>query len=366
MSHPRVYNDAMPDRFPLHDLHAAAGARFITPCGIELPESYGDPRAEYEAVRHAVGLIDHGNLGVLEVTGRDRAAFLHAMLSNDVKSLAPGQGCRAAFLDVHGKVHVLLFVWVLEDRIMVITPGGMAAKTNEALDRYLFSEKAYFREATGELSMLMLAGPQAPSLAERLTGTRPPEAAWAHVQARLGDAEVRLVSGGRESGEAEVWIVSVMAEGPRVWRAALAAGARLVGSRAHESLRIEAGTPYYAHDVDDTVLLPEIPIEPWVSYTKGCYIGQEVVVRIRDRGHVNRHLRGLVLEGEALPAYDAAVLAGDAEVGRVTSTTWSFGLKRPIALAYLRRQHAEPGEAVSVRAGDRAIGARVSALPFPR
>jgi len=362
----RHYNDAMPDRFPLHDLHAAAGATFITPCGIELPESYGDPAAEYDAVRHAVGLIDHGNLGVLEVTGRDRAAFLHAMLSNDVKSLAPGQGCQAAFLDVHGKVEVLLLVWVLDDRILVVTPGGMAAKTNEALDRYLFSEKAYFRDATGELSMLMLAGPQALSLAERLTGTRPPDAAWANVTARLGDAEVRLVSGGRETGEAEVWVVSALADGPHVWGAALAAGARLVGSRAHESLRIEAGTPYYAHDVDDTVLLPEIPIEPWVSYTKGCYIGQEVVVRIRDRGHVNRHLRGLVLDGETLPAHGAAVFAGDTEVGRVTSTAWSFGLERPIALAYVKRQHAEPGEVVSVRAGDCAISAKVSALPFHR
>src|SRR5262245_44970983 len=134
----------MPDRLPLHELHAAAGATFIHPCDIELPESYGDAGVEYEAVRHAVGLIDHGNLGVLEVTGRDRASFLHAMLSNDVKSLGPGQGCQAAFLDVHGKVQVLLLVWMLEERVLIVTPGGMAARTNEMLDRYLFSEKAYF------------------------------------------------------------------------------------------------------------------------------------------------------------------------------------------------------------------------------
>ena len=186
----------MPERFPLHDLHVAAGATFITPCDLELPEAYGDPASEYDAVRRGVGLIDHGNMGVLEVTGRDRAAFLHAMLSNDVKSLQPGQGCQAAFLDVHGKVQVLLLLWVLEDRIFVVTPGGAAAKTNEALDKYLFSEKAYFRDATGELSMLMLAGPESPALAERLTGTVLPEAAWSHVAARLGDVDVRLVRGG--------------------------------------------------------------------------------------------------------------------------------------------------------------------------
>jgi aminomethyltransferase len=356
----------MTERFPLHDLHAAAGATFVTPCGIELPESYGNPAAEYDAVRRGAGLIDHGNRGVLQVTGRDRAAFLHAMLSNDVKSLAPGQGCRAAFLDVHGKVQTLLLVLALDDRILVVTPGGAAARVNEMLDTYLFSEKAYFEDASGTLSILTLAGPQAPGLAERLTGTAPPPAEWAHVAARLDGVDVRLVRGGGETGEAEVWVISAIADGPRVWQAALGAGARPVGSRAHESLRIEAGTPYLGHDVDDSVLLPEIPIEPWVSYSKGCYIGQEVVVRIRDRGHVNRHLRGLVMDGETVPRPRDAVLAADAEVGHVTTAAWSFGLKRPIALAFVRRQHAEPGTPLTVRSGEDRLTAKVSALPFTR
>ena len=328
--------------------------------------SHGDPAAEYDAVRRGVGLVDHGNMGVLEVTGRDRAAFLHAMLSNDVKSLAPGQGCQAAFLDVHGKVQTLLLLWVLDDRIFVVTPAGAAASTNEALDKYLFSEKAYFRDATGELSMLMLAGPEAPALTERLTGTAPPEPAWSHVAARLADVDVRLVRGGGEIGEAEVWLVSAMVDGPRVWQAALAGGARPVGARAHESLRIEAGTPYLGHDVDDTVLLPEIPLDRWVSHTKGCYIGQEVVVRIRDRGHVNRHLCGLVLDGETVPRHGDVVVAGAAGMGHVTTATWSFGLKRTIALAYVRHQHAEPGTPVTVRSGEVGLAAKVSALPFTR
>jgi len=356
----------MPARLALHDLHAAAGAVFVSPCDIELPDSYGDAGAEYEAVRRGVGLIDHGDLGVLEVTGRDRASFLHAMLSNDVKSLTPGQGCQAAFLDVHGKVQVLLTVWALEDRILMLTPPGMAAKTNEMLDRYLFSEKAVFRDATGERSLLLLAGPEAPALAERLTGTRPADGEWSNVSARLDDVDVRLVRGGEETGEAEIWVVSAAGDGPRVWRALIAAGARPVGLRAHESLRIEMGIPYLGHDVDETVLLPEIPIERWVSYTKGCYIGQEVVVRVRDRGHVNRHLRGLVIDGDTLPAAGTPVVADGAEIGKVTSAAWSFGLKRPLALAYVRRQHAEPGTAVTVQTSGLTLPARVSALPFTR
>src|SRR6185369_15288820 len=108
-------------------------------------------------------------------------------------------------------------------------PAGGAARTNEALDTYLFSEKAYFRDATGELSMTMLAGPQAPDLAERLTGTAPPPSAWSHVAAKLEDLDVRLIRGGGETGEAEVWLVSAVADGPGVRQAALAAGARPVG-----------------------------------------------------------------------------------------------------------------------------------------
>lgn len=355
----------MPAPAPQHPLHVAAGATFAA-AGAAPVLHYGDAAAEYAAVRHAVGLIDRGDVGVLEVTGRDRATFLHAMLSNDIKQLAPGQGCAASFLDVHGKVEALLVVWALDDRVLVLTPTGLAGATLEKLDKYLFSEKASFRDASGELTLLVLAGGEAPTLAARLTGTPVPEDPWSHVAARLGDLELRLVRGDGGTGEPEVWMVAPVGEGPRLWQALLDAGARPVGLTARESLRIEAGTPVFGHDVDDTVLLPEIPLERLVSYTKGCYIGQEVVVRIRDRGHVNRHLRGLLLDGEIVPPPRAAVEADGQEIGRVTSAAWSFGLKRPLALAFVRRQHAEPGTPVVVRLPARAITAKVSALPFSR
>jgi folate-binding protein YgfZ len=234
----------------------------------------------------------------------------------------------------------------------------------EALDKFLFSEKAYFRDATGELALLVLAGPEAPAQAERLAGRPAPERAWSHVAARIGDDDVRLVRGGGETGEPEVWILA--AAGDRVCSAVRAAGVPLVGVAAQESLRIEAGTPIYHHDVDASVLLPEIPLDPFVSYTKGCYIGQELVVRVRDRGHVNRHLCGLVIDGADVPAPGAPVLADGAEVGRLTSTTFSYGLGRPIALGFVRRQHAEPGTKLTVRDGERLLTASVSALPFSR
>jgi aminomethyltransferase len=319
---------------------------------------------EHAAVRGGVGLIDRRDHGLLEVTGRDRATFLHAMLSNEIAGLTPGQGCGATLLDVHGKVQVLLRVLVLEDRILVITPPHFAAKTNEALDTYLFSEKAYFRDATGEQAMFLLAGPEAPALVQRIAGAVPGDRAWSHVAGLIRGVEVRLVRGRGETGEPEIWILGAAADADAVRAACLEAGARPVGPAAFEALRVEAGSAVFPDDMGPTVLLPEVPFDDLVSQTKGCYIGQEVIVRIRDRGHVNRLLRGLVVEGETVPPPGAPVVAGDAEAGKVTSAAWSYALKRPVALALLRRQHAEAGSAVGVRIGDSTVAATVADLPM--
>jgi len=346
-----------------------------------------DPALEHAAVRTGVGLIDRRDHGILEVTGKDRAKFLHAMLSNDIASLTPGQGCAATLLDVRGKVQVLLRVLVLDDRILIVTPPDFATRTNEALDTYLFSEKAYFSDVTDDYALFVLAGPEAPALVERVAGAVPDARAWSHVAGALALAEgadslphasvgglggpsraphvpVRLARGSGETGEAEIWVVTARADGDAVAEALRAAGATPVGHAALEALRIEAGTPAFPEDVGPNVLLPEVPFTDLVSQTKGCYIGQEVIVRIRDRGHVNRLLRGVVLEGDRVPEAGAAIVAGDAEVGKVSSAAWSHALKRPIALALIRRQHADAGTAVGVRVGDAVVSASISDLPF--
>jgi tRNA-modifying protein YgfZ len=318
----------------------------------DVPPDYGDARAEYHAVRERAGIVDRSGAGVLEVTGRDRASFLHALVSNDIKALAPGQTCGATLLDIHGKVQLTLLVWSMTDRIWLITPPGMAAFALEAFDKYLFAEKAFFADVTGDVAVSMVAGPHAAAITER-------------VAAELTGADVRRAPGIGDTGGPETWMAVASADGARAWQAALDAGARPVGATAYESLRIEAGTPLFGRDVDETVLLPEIPTARLLSHSKGCYPGQEVVVRIRDRGHVNRLLRGLVMEGPAVPERGADVVVDGAVVGRVTSATSSLGLDRPIALAFVRRQHAEAGAAVGVRLRDGVAAARVSDLPFP-
>ena len=332
----------------------------------DIPLDYGDAAAEYGAVRRRAGLIDRGDRGLIEATGRDRASFLHALLSNEIKALAPGQGCAATLLDIHGKVQATLLVWVLDDRIVLVTPPGMAAAVYEQLDKYLFAEKVGLEDVGGAHGLLLVAGPATPGLVRELAGAAPAEAPWSSVAATLDGVHVRLVRGAAETGEAEVWIMTPADATTRVWDAVVAAGARPVGQSALETLRIEAGTPRFGRDIDPGVLLPEIPFEALVSQTKGCYPGQEVVVRIRDRGHVNRHLRGLMLEGAEVPEAGAEVWADGAAVGRITSATRSPALGHAIALGFVRRQHAAPGTRVEVRSGERALAATVSDLPFPR
>lgn len=332
----------------------------------EIPLDYGDAAAEYRAVRQRVGVIDRGDRGLVEAAGRDRASFLHALLSNEIKGLMPGQGCAATLLDVHGKVQVMLLVWVLDDRIVLVTPPGMAPAVYEQLDKYLFAEKVVLEDVSGAHGLLLMAGPEAPALVHRLAGVAPADAAWAGVAATLDGVDVRLVRGAGETGAAEIWIMTPADGAARVWDALRAAGAHPVGQHAVEILRIEAGTPRFGRDVDAGVLLPEIPFDALVSQTKGCYPGQEVVVRIRDRGHVNRHLRGLLLDGADVPEAGADVWADGGAVGRITSATLSPALGRAIALGFVRRQHAAAGTRVEVRSGDRTLEAVVSDLPFSR
>jgi folate-binding protein YgfZ len=329
-----------------------------------------DPSREYHAARHGVALFDRSTLGKVSVTGRDRLAFLQGMLTNDVKALAPGQGAPAAFLDAHGKVVALLVVYAAPDRVLIELPSQMTAKTLETLDHFLISEKAEFEAVDEAFAILSLQGPGARGLLEGLAGSALELAPYAHVEVAVGGAPVRVIN--RAEGPApgfHCWTPAEHAESLR--RAALAAGAVPAGPATLEILRIEAGQPWYPQDVDESVILPETRLEALVSYTKGCYIGQETVARVKYRGHVNRALSGLVVEGDRVPEVGARILAVGArgvaeggDIGRVTSAVRSLAQGRPIALGYVRREHFEPGTAVTIADGAGAQPARVSALPF--
>ena len=322
-----------------------------------------DQSREYQAARQGVALFDRSSLGKVSVTGRDRLAFLQGMLTNDVKALAPGQGVPAAFLDAHGKVTTLLVVYAAQDRVLIELPPQMTAKTLETLDHFLISEKAEFEAVDEAYAILSLQGPGARALLEDLAGATLDLAPYAHVEVTIASIPVRVIN--RADGLASgfhCWVDAASAESFRA--AVLSAGAVPASADTLEILRLEAGQPWFPQDVDPSVILPEARLEALVSYTKGCYIGQETVARVKYRGHVNRALSGLVVEGDRVPEVGARVVADGADVGRVTSAARSIALGRPIALGYVRREHFAPGTVVTIAdaAGDQP--ARVSELPF--
>lgn len=322
-----------------------------------------DQSREYQAARQGVALFDRSSLGKVSVTGRDRLAFLQGMLTNDVKALAPGQGAPAAFLDAHGKVTTLLVVYAAQDRVLIELPPQMTAKTLETLDHFLISEKAEFEAVDEAYAILSLQGPGGRALLEGLAGATLDLAPYAHVEVTIGGSRVRVIN--RADGAApgfHCWVDAASAESFRA--AVLAAGAVPGSADMLEVLRLEAGQPWFPQDVDPSVILPETRLESLVSYTKGCYIGQETVARVKYRGHVNRALSGLVVEGDRVPEVGARVVAAGADVGRVTSAARSIALGRPIALGYVRREHFAPGTAVTIADAAGEQPARVSELPF--
>ena len=353
----------MSNRLVLDEIHRDGGAALEEIGGYVLPAHYGDVAAEHAVVRTGAGVIDRSFVGKAIVTGRDRQAFLQGMLTNDVKSLSPGQGAGAAFLDAHGKVMALLRVHVLEDKLLLELPPGLTDHTLGLLDKFLISEKAYFEPADESFAVLAVEGPHAIEVLSSVCGRRLALEPDQHVEVAVADAPVRVIARSETGGLGfQCWTMALHA--PSLWRALVSAGARPVGWRALDVLRLEAGIAWYPQDVDETVILPETRLEQLVSYNKGCYIGQEVVARVKYRGHVNRALSGLVLEGERVPASGARVHAEDKEIGRITSAARSFAVGRPIALGYVRREHFAPGSAVTVVDGDASVVARVSELPF--
>ena len=324
---------------------------------------HGLGSAEYRAAREGVALFDRSALGKVSVTGRDRLAFLQGMLTNDVKGLQPGQGAPAAFLDAHGKVMALLVVYALADRALIELPASLTEKTLQTLDRYLISEKAVFESVDDAFAILSLQGPGARGLLEGLGGgplSLPP---YGHALVSVAGLPARVINRPEGPGPGfHCWVAA--GEAAALRRVLEGAGAVPAHAETLEVLRVEAGQPWYPNDVDDSVILPETRLESLVSYTKGCYIGQEVVARVKYRGHVNRALSGLVLEGDRVPGPGARVTVEGREIGRVTSAVRSVALGRPIALGYVRREHFEPDSAVTVVDGAGEQPARVTALPF--
>ena len=356
----------MAEPLVLHDRHERRGARFLESDGVLLPRDYGSPAREHAAVRARAGVIDRSERGKIEVTGRDRAQFLHAILAGDVKALGEGAGARMALLDVHGKVTALLVVHAFGDRLLLETDRHLTAILLAGIDRYLFSERVELEDVTAAWGLLTVAGPASRAAVERALGEPLPDLAlWHHALTAAAGPGAWIVRT-EETGEEGYDLWAPPAALGALWDRLADGGVEPVGREAWDVLRVEAGVVRHGIDVDHGTLLLEAPLPDAYSLSKGCYLGQEVVARITYRGHVNRKVVGFRFDDARVPPPGAPVLVAGQEAGRITSAVVSPSSGHGLALGLLRREHWEPGTRVEVRAGGELLPAQVVALPFYR
>jgi folate-binding protein YgfZ len=308
--------------------------------------------AEYRAITEACGLFDNSERGKLALTGAGAAEFLQGQVTNDVEALEPGEGCYAAFLTPKGKMLGDVRILAGYDELLLDTERVALQELFNMARRFSVGYEVELHKRTLQRGLLSLIGPDAPALAGAVDL---PGEEHAHRATELAGVPVRAI---RTDVGVDLLIEDVDTVGA-VGAALRDAGAVIVSEAAAECLRIERCRPRYGIDLNDTVIPQEAGLnERAVSFTKGCYVGQETVARLHYRGKPNRSLRGLALSAPAR-AGDALTL-GERSVGRLGSVTVSprFG---PIALALVRRE-AENGAVVSV--GENGLSAEVVGVPF--
>ena len=307
--------------------------------------------SDYEAAITSAAVFDRSAAAKLLLTGPDAPMFLGNLCTNDIKNLPLGGGCEAYFCDSRAKVQFQTWIYHVrlgDDRhaLWVETTPGRNEALVKYLDRYLISEQVEIADCTAEFAQFHVAGPAAEAVLEQALGDRHPELPeFGHLERTFGANATCSIRSRDPLGLPGFDLVCRKEFGEGVIRMLTAAGATAGSPETYETLRIEAGTPVFGPDIDENRFVMEVGnAARTVSYTKGCFLGQEPIVMARDRaGHVNRAFLGLkVLEGGPLP-HGAKVFRDGQEVGLVTSSCHSPRLGLPVALAYLRWKHQEPG-----------------------
>jgi folate-binding protein YgfZ len=307
--------------------------------------------AQYRQMREECGLLERLEQGLLVVGGAEAAEFLQGQLTNDIEAIGPSEGAYAALLDRKG--HMQADMRVLRpgegpELWLLLEPEGLAAASRH-LQMYKIGREVEVRDAGGEHSLLSLVGPRSAEIAG--SAPLPQNACQAVTVGGAGCLAVGTAGG--------IDLVVPADERERARDALLAAGAVEVSAEAAEILRIESGRPRFGAEMGTETMPAEAGIvEQAVSFTKGCYVGQETVARLHYKGKPNRRLRGLRFSAPATPR--EALRVGEKEVGTIGSAAVSPALG-PVGLAILRRE-AEPGATVTV--GEDGVTAEVVALPF--
>jgi len=357
----------------LHGRHSPAECLYEPLGPWMVPAHFGSPDAEYRVLRQAAGLIDYSIYATIEATGNDRLDFLHRILTNDIRRLKPGQGARSALLNANGKFLAELIVLALEDRALLLCEASRSAAILLELERFHFSEDVSLANRERSHAVLAIQGPQALEALQSFSAAAPASPA-------IGDHWPAQRNLAWENLEAARFVYLPLTRAPGLlcvapadaaiplWNAlrqTASAGLSPCGWHALNTARIEDGFAWFGVDADESNLLGETGLDDaLISETKGCYVGQEIVARMRTYGSANKKLVGLMLSGNTIPPVGAQLFRDGEEIGRVTSACFSPALRRAIALGYVKRPYYEPETKLDVLFPDQVEPAAVARLPF--
>jgi len=362
---------------PLDEMHRHLGALMSERDGWSVPASYGDQLFEYSAVREAgAGLIDLSSRGRFQVSGLEAAQFLNGLITNDMKTLGENRWMPAAFPNVQGRLIASARVIHKPDDVtgkkpvpvfLIDTEPRTRETVLKTIERFTLAGDFHVIDLTDQTALLSLQGKRAGDVIGSVMGES------AHSIPAYGASQIfwqqqnLTVLRATHTAEDGFDIIVSPDQATSLWEAFVHAGARSAGHEALDRLRIEAGVPRYGFDMDETNVVTETGLDSAVSYTKGCYIGQEIIARIKYRGHVAKKLVGLFFSRAMKIDKDARIKsADDREIGRITSNTLSPHLGCTIALGYVKYDYLTPDTEVRVTSSHGDLHARIAELPFLR
>ena len=336
----------------LHQWHESHRAVFRTEAEREAVSHYGSNRREYEALTTAVGLVDLSFRGRLCIAGADQIRFLHGQVTNDVKKLQVGQGCYAALITAKGKMQSDLNIYRLANEILLDFEPGLTDAIQHRLEKYIIADDVQMVDVSNDYGLLSVQGKNAAEtlVASGLAGA-PPTNSMDNILTSFGELmEIYVMRHERfNAGGFDLFVPtgSMEALAQRLLAAIESQGGALCGWDALELARFEAGIPRFGLDMDETNLPLEAGLENRaVSFSKGCYIGQEVISRIKTYGQVAKSLRVLVFQKEpSVPILRGEKLFHqDKEIGYITSGVFSPRRNKSLAMGYVRKECNQPGQ----------------------
>lgn len=377
---------------PVDETHIRLGATMTVRDGWSVPESYGDVLFEYAAMREGgAGIIDLSSRGRIMVSGSEAVQFLNGLITNDMKTLAENDWMPVAFPNVQGRLIASARVLRLHDEgtdqttpaelpsrgsrvnfcpaFVIDTEAVTHERVLKTIERFTLAGDFRVSDITSQTALLSVQGRNAVNVVRSVLGQETAgiaanqaiQISWQLYELK-GDVTVIRATHTAEDG---FDLIVNSDHAGSLWKTLQDAGARPVGYEALEILRIEAGLPRYGVDMDETNVVTETALDDAVSYTKGCYVGQEIIARIKYRGHVAKKLAGLIFDQAVKVEANTTIKStDDKDIGRLTSKTYSPHLGRTVALGYLKYDYLAPGTSVKVIAGDGEIPAQVVELPF--